>query len=259
MQIKKVNLVYFSPTGNVQKTLRKIAGGTGLTIQEYDLTPPAARRKKYSFTAEDLVLIGVPVYYGRIPGVIAEYLREINAENTPAVFVVSFGNRGYDDALLELKQSGEQRGLVGLAAAAFIGEHAASPEVAIGRPDSLDDEKAFLFGQKIREKINDATNVNQMGDLQVKGNFPYIDRKMSVYPSTSDRCDNCGTCARECPMSAINPRDTGKVDPERCISCFRCIRNCPQGAKYMGNDKFNKLIAKIAQISTERKEPETFI
>lgn len=259
MQIKRVNLVYFSPTGNVHRTLRKIAEGTGLDILEYDLTPFAARWQTYVFTGEDLVLIGMPVYYGRIPAILSEFFRGISAESTPAAFVVSFGNRDYDDALLELMKSSEEKGFIGIAAAAFIGEHAALPEIAAGRPDALDDEKALLFGRSIREKIDAVANVAHTEELRIKGNFPYVERRMPVYPSTNGHCDNCGTCARGCPASAINPDDTKEVDSHRCISCFRCIRNCPKGAKYIANDKFNKLIAKMAQICADRKEPEIFM
>ncbi len=260
VQVKQAKLIYFSPTGNVARTLRKIAAGTGLEVTEYDLTPPAARWQKYAFTAEDLVFIGMPVYYGRIPAIAAEFFRGIRAENTPAVFVVSFGNRNYDDALAELKQCCEENGFIGVAAAAFVGEHAASPEIALGRPDAPDDEKAFLFGRDIKRKIEGAADIDQVKDLQVKGRFPDGQgTNQSVYPSTNDFCTGCGLCARECPVSAINPADPKEVDGLRCITCFRCIRNCPKGAKYIANDKFNKLVAKLVQICADRKEPEIFI
>jgi len=261
LQIKCVKLVYFSPTGNVRRTLRKIAAGTGWETVEYDLTSFDARWQKYMFSAEDLVLIGMPVYYGRIPAISEEFFRGIRAaENTPAVFVVSYGNRDYEGALLELKQKCEQKGFAGIAAAAFIGEHSCCPRVAAGRPDALDEEKALFFGREIRKKVADVADISMLKNLQVKGKYPYRKSKeRPVCPVTADHCDSCGLCSRECPVSAINPADPKETDPFRCLICFRCIRNCPNGAKYIENDKFNNLIAELEKNCTVRKEPEIFI
>ena len=260
MQIKRVKLLYFSPTGNVRRTLRKIAEGTGWETAEYDLTSFGARWQNYIFTAEDLALIGMPVYYGRIPAIAGEILRGIRAGNTPAVFVVSYGNRDYEDALLELKQKCEQKGFAGIAAAAFIGEHSCCPGIAAGRPDLLDEEKALFFGREIRKKVADVVNISMLKNLQVKGKYPYRQSKeRPVCPVTADHCDSCGLCSRECPVLAINPADPKETDSFRCLICFRCIRNCPNRAKYIENDKFNNLIAELEKNCTVRKEPEIFI
>jgi len=260
MQINRVKLVYFSPTGNVRRTLKKIAEGIGCEILEYDLTPFDARWQKYSFTAEDLVLIGMPVYMGRIPSIAVEFFRGITAEKTPAVFVVSYGNRDYDDALLELKNACEEKGFVGIAAAAFIGEHSFSADVASGRPDAFDEEKALLFGWQIKEKYAGITDIGLLQALQVKGKFPYVEnQKLLFAPATNSSCNNCGICSRQCPVSAINPDDPKEVDRNRCLGCFRCIRNCPQKAKYLDNEKLIKKIKMLSETCTARKEPEIFI
>ncbi len=260
MQINQIKLVYFSATGNVRKTLIKIAEGIGCETLEYDLTPFNARWQKYSFTAEDLVLIGMPVYMGRIPSIALEFFRGISAEKTPAVFVVSYGNRDYDDALLELKNTSEEKGFVGIAGAAFIGEHSFSADVASGRPDALDEEKALLFGRQIKEKYAEITDISLLQAVQVKGKFPYVENpKLSFVPATNSSCNNCGTCSLNCPVSAINPDDPKDIDRNRCLGCFRCIRNCPQKAKYLDNEKLIKKIKILSENCTARKEPEIFI
>lgn len=260
MPIKQAKLVYFSPTGNVRRTLRKIAEGIGLEPQEYDLTSFSARWQKYIFTAEDFVLVGMPVYGGRIPAISVEFFRGIRANNTPAVFVVSYGNRDYEDGLLELKQTCEEKGFIGIAAAAFIGEHSCSADIAAGRPDALDDEKALLFGRQIADKLKTVTATSLMPKFQVKGNYPYIRRReMLVTPATNSSCNHCGICSAECPVSAINPDEPAEVDSYRCLCCFRCIRNCPQKARYIHNDRFNNFIAQLKQTCTARKEPELFL
>lgn len=44
----------------------------------------------------------------------------------------------------------------------------------------------------------------------------------------SDACTNCGTCAGECPVSAISECN-GKhvISAEECISCGACAGVCP--------------------------------
>jgi flavodoxin len=162
MQVKQVSLIYFSPTGNVRKTLTKIAAGIGYPTREYDLTPFEARWKKYTFSAEDLVLVGMPVYGGRIPGNAIEFFRGIEARNTPAVFIISYGNRDYEDALLELKNSCEAKGFVGIAAATFIGEHSFLETIASGRPDLEDQQTQIQFGRQIRTKIDSLTEISSV-------------------------------------------------------------------------------------------------
>ncbi|MBQ3794486.1 MAG: 4Fe-4S binding protein [Lachnospiraceae bacterium] len=47
----------------------------------------------------------------------------------------------------------------------------------------------------------------------------------------NDSCVSCGTCAAQCPVSAISEGD-GKfeIDANTCISCGSCAGVCPTGA-----------------------------
>jgi len=69
---KKINTMYFSSTD----TTKKVVCGIGnkileninrkTTINNIDFTLPGVREKIVSFTEEDVVIIGVPVYAGRV-------------------------------------------------------------------------------------------------------------------------------------------------------------------------------------------------
>jgi len=58
---------------------------------------------------------------GRVPALLMEWLQTIKAQKTPVVCVVVYGNKVYDDALLELKNIMTKCGCKPVACAAYIG------------------------------------------------------------------------------------------------------------------------------------------
>ena len=108
MRVKKVWAVYFSGTGTTEKTVRRIAAGMAQALDAelavYDFTTPAARQRELRFNAEELAVLGVPVYAGRVPNVLLPYLtKQLHGGGALAVPVVLFGNRNFDDGLIELR------------------------------------------------------------------------------------------------------------------------------------------------------------
>ena len=78
MEIRTVTACYFSPTDTTKKTVEAIAHGNRPVINILDLTLPSAREAQYHFGPEDLLVIGAPVYGGRIPLVEEEAIRHIH-------------------------------------------------------------------------------------------------------------------------------------------------------------------------------------
>ena len=139
--------LYFSPTGGTRTYVRAVAAAMPHMGGEVDLTRPEERRKVHMFGADDVVVLGVPVYYGRVPEV-PGLLDGLQGEETPAVLLAVYGNRLIDDALAELSDLCAARGFRPLAAGALVAPHTFSAKVAMGRPNAGDLAAAAELGRR---------------------------------------------------------------------------------------------------------------
>jgi ferredoxin len=267
MKIKNVYALYFSPTGTTRKTISAFAGGTGIPWKEIDLTLPETRQAfKQIFTEEDLLVAGLPVYGGRLPKHLEDFFSGLTGNATPAVALVMYGNREYDDALIELKLRLEEKGFTVKAGTAFIGEHTFSEKIAAGRPDTQDLVTAAHFGRRTIESINKGPS----GKLNLKGNFPFIKKgydptihlDFPPHPKvvTLERCTQCRICSQNCPWGAISPIDCRTRDYSKCLLCYRCLKNCPEKAIQSTGEKWLEYIPQFEKrLNAQRKEPELFL
>lgn len=260
---KKVNLLYFSATDNTSSVVKSIASNISDKVNEYNITLQKNRIENIDFTENDLVIIGVPVYAGRVPKFLVEYFNKVKGVNTAAVFVVTYGNRDYEDALLELKDTFEKNGFIGIAGAVFIGEHSYTSLLAGSRPNKNDLKIAEEFGYKIKSKLESITDINNISKIRVPGNSPYVVKEKSMppmAPEATDNCLQCKICYDNCPTKAIDLDDCKNTDATKCIKCCRCINKCPVKAKSFNNSEFDNmkkfLIKNFSNISNI---PEIFI
>jgi ferredoxin len=267
MTICTAQLIYFSPTHTTQRVLMGIAEGLDVSdMIHLDLTLPGVRDRAFEVGAETIALLGAPVYAGRLPRVAIERLSRVRGDDTPAVLVVVYGNRAFEDALLELKDLAEACGFVPIAGAAFLGEHSystAEMPTAQGRPDAADMEKAVAFGQQVRKKLAQ-TPPGALPSLYVPGNYPYKERRPSPEtPPTpitiADLCTLCGDCAAVCPTAAITVSDSVRTTAAACIQCCACTRACPTGARVMEDPRILRTTGWLYTEHRARKEPEVFV
>lgn len=266
MKVESAKLVYFSPTGTTKAVVQGIAEGLNpSTVESIDITLPNARKEPLKTSENELLVIGVPVYMGRVPALISEWLNGIQANNTPAVLVVVYGNRAYENALLELKDIALKGGCIPIAGGAYIGEHSFSSlerPTAHGRPDEADLTHARLFGQKIREKLQSVSLISQIAEVDVPGVYPYegTTKLWDVdFIAVSDECIQCGICAEVCPVGAVDSEDSAVIDQEKCITCCACIKQCPQNARTIKPGKIEDAAKRLVKLFSEPQKPEFFL
>lgn len=256
--------IFFSPTGTTRFIVESIAGVVGdASPSVVDLTFPVLIDPAQD---SELAIMGMPVYAGRIPALAVERLRKhVRGHGRLAVLVVVYGNRAFEDALLELRDVAEELGFVPMAGAAFVGEHSfSSPRwpVAAGRPDLEDRSAAQAFGLSVRENLSRIHDPATLPRLHVPGNFPYRDGVQPAFisPETvAENCQLCGDCERACPSAAITvSAGTVETDKWLCLRCCACIRTCQHAARFMLHPKILAFGQMLHQQCNRRAEPEVF-
>ena len=274
------HLVFFSPTHTSAKIARAVGDGIGMGRRmETDLTLDESADPIEITNA--LTVIAAPVYGGRVAPVALKRLKRLKGNNAPAILIAVYGNRDYEDALIELRDTAVELGFTPLSAGAFIGEHSYSTTnmpIAAGRPDASDLQIAFHFGQDSLKKLKEKTTITSpelqaacklksLGDklsillssFSIKGTSPYkiVQAGKPACPVCTEACFVCGECVEVCPTHAISiSKDGSKIetDVNRCIKCCACVKECPNEARIF----HTPFAAILHEKFNTRREPELF-
>ena len=273
MEVKQIWAVWWSATGNTEKTVYTIAEtlgeALGVPVKEKSFTRPAEREEDLVFAPGDLVVFGMPTYAGKLPNKMLPFVQEhVRGSGALAAAVVTFGNRSFDNSLAELAATLEADGFHTLAGGAFACRHAFTDALADGRPDWDDKRQMEDFARRIAEKVKSLTAIPAPVTVPGDAAAPYYVPKgtdgqpakfLKAKPQTDlSRCTNCGACARLCPMGAIDLSNPAEV-PGTCIKCHSCVRKCTKHAKYFDDPAFLSHVAMLEQNFTEPKENQMFL
>lgn len=245
----------FSPTGGTERVMELLEKEFELE-KIFDLTRDADCQGM-EFSKDDVCLVGVPSYGGRVPQTAVERIRRFHGNGAKAVMVVVYGNRAYEDTMLELKDVLVSCGFEPDAAVAAVAEHSIMRQFAAGRPDEQDGEELKKFAKGIKSHLS---KNDEKRDLKVPGKRPYREyHGVPLKPEANKKCVRCGQCASQCPVGAIPEENPMITDKSKCISCMRCVSICPKQVR-----KLNKVLLlassqKLKKACSGRKANELFL
>lgn len=247
----KVVEIIFSPTGGTEKAADIIAKKWSDDLIKIDLSDPKTDHEKFAVNEDDKVLIAMPSFAGRAPAAAIDRLKKIKGNGAKCTLLCVYGNRAYEDTLVEMEDAAKECGFNVIAAVAAIAEHSIISKYAANRPDEADKKQLESFAEKISDKTDAVRSI--------PGNRPY--KKSGgggLVPKPTKGCEKCGVCAEKCPVEAIDKSDFS-ADVKKCISCMRCVKQCPHGARKVDPVMVSAVALAIKKACSVRKENELFL
>ena len=234
MEYKQIIQAYFSPCGTTQKAVCSVGQAWGcVSKKEIDMTPFALAEQSYTMTEQEILIVGVPAFGGRVPG-----------------------NRAFDDTLLELQDILQKQGFVVVAGIGAVTEHSIMHCFGKDRPTTEDCKQLCAFGEQIKTKMEKSIQPT----TKIPGNHPYITyHSTGLVPVCDDACKGCGICADNCPTEAIPKEKPNTTDKQKCISCMGCIAICPEKARSIPAPVLDMLIERLGAACSTRKENTLYL
>ena len=243
--------IIFSPTGGTQKVAHLIGKHWSDNTVTIDLSDAKTDFSKCAISSEDQVLVAMPSYGGRAPAAAMERMKQIPGNSANCTLVCVYGNRAYEDTLVEMEDAAKRCGFRVIAAVAAVAEHSIIPQYAAGRPDASDELQLAAFAAQIASKDSELTSL--------PGNRPYKKAGgAGLVPKVTRDCVKCGLCAEKCPVQAIDAASF-VADPKTCISCMRCVRQCPQSARKVSGAMVSIAAMAIKKACSVRKSNELYL
>ena len=251
-----LHTVYFTGKGTTKTCAECISAASGLERRSRNW----ARRPQndpLDIPAEDALLLCLPVYGGFIPRICLPWVEQLRGHGGPAVIAAVYGNRHYDNALLQMRDLLESRGFQVVAAGAFVAEHSIFPQVAAGRPDLKDKAAMADFGAKCGALLAEG----RRGVLELPGDPAYVlpeARPAGMVPTGDGACVTCRACADICPARAIQRSRPTETDPLKCIQCGACITVCHTGARNYHSQAWQERAPVFAGANSAYRRPEVY-
>lgn len=252
--MSKLVKIFFSPSNTTKQVVEKVSSSFSYEKETCDLLNFDSAKE---LSSDDIAVVGMPVFAGRIPKAARLRLEKIKGNDTPAIAIVNYGNAHVTDSLLELVDLLKENNFNVVAAASTVSHHSIFDGVAVGRPDESDLEKIKEFSEKCIEKIESGESLTS----QIPGNKPYVDYKQLPFLIECDEtlCAFCYDCVSICPEKAIPDDDPIDTDLDICSRCSACISICPEDARKFAGDAFKAKKPEFEAANSERKEPEFYL
>ena len=247
----------FSATGRTEKVLDIVSGQWNEKKERIDLSDINFDRERYDFTENDMCIVAVSVYGGRVPAPAVEKLKKLKGNGAKAIMIAVFGNRAIDDALIELKDILVKAGFIPFAAMESSVQHSIMPQVEPDRPDNTDRAELISFAEKIKALLE---SEKELSVADVPGNYPYKEMgSLPFSPKADKKCNSCGLCVTKCPVGAISADNPKATDKDKCITCMRCVEICPSHARSLPELLLKGAYTMLKHEFVERKPNKLYI
>lgn len=245
--------LYFSPTGGTKKVMDAVCSSWDCEKIGVDMADATLDMAGLEFGGDDVLVVAVPSFSGRVPQFLIPKLGALRGNSTPAVLVAAYGNRDFDDTMIELKNVLEPAGFRCMCAVAASAQHSLMPVYGAGRPDAADIAELEAFSKKCRGAVE------KRAAAEIPGNIPYREYlSVPLRPEADKSCNSCGLCAMSCPVGAISAQDIRTSDKAKCISCMLCVTVCPQKARHLNGIMQRAAQVKMKKLCSGRKENKLF-
>lgn len=238
----KTIIYYFTGTGNTLAVARDLAAELGDTK-----LIPLRRAMQYGGATPDADAIGIafPVYFLNMPGVVADFVRELQITGNPYIFGLATCGERPGGALFRLKELLASKGTV--LSSGFV---CVMPENFIGPVDLMGDadhrQEKYAAAKRRVPDIAAAIKLRKVlvpegsgsGLMKIGGHI--ASTIVSSFYKTPRRlhataaCNHCGTCGRICPTRNITVGKESVSWGSDCTQCYACIHWCPTGAIEIG-------------------------
>ena len=163
--------ITFSPTGGTKKVADLISCYLGNITNPVNLIRHDVSFSDVTVPSDSLAVIAAPVFEGVIPDIAIERMKEIQGNHANCVVIAVYGNRAYDDGLIQLKDTAELCSFNVIASVAAVAEHSIMRQFGSGRPDAEDSKELKKFAEEILEKLSSDEELST--DYFVPGSHEY--------------------------------------------------------------------------------------
>ncbi len=242
-------IFYFSGTGNSRFIAEQLGEKLNTEIVSINEVLKNNIKKDYNDT-KPFVFIA-PIYAGTFPTVVIDFIRNTNFTGNEKVYCVatcggdSTGTTVFMESLLKEKELRLQGFMdIKMPANYVILYNTKSKEVnettiknALPLVEQLaskiDKEEYFSLNRKIGA-------LNKFRGSEKMANF--FNKRFAKDDGfkTTDKCNGCGACEKECSLNNIKMVENKPTWNGNCIHCVACISVCPQKAIEFKNKTQNR-------------------